>query len=99
MVLDDFGAGYSSLGRLQRVPVAMLKLDRAFVVDLGEGSGGVAHAIISLATARSLPVVAEGIESEVVGEALRALNCRYGQGWHYGRPMPAEAAGRRVGAG
>ncbi len=88
--LDDFGAGYSSLGRLRQAPVAMLKLDRSFVVHLSEGAPGLAEAIIRLASALNLPVIAEGIETAEVGEQLTALDCQYGQGWHFGRPMPAE---------
>jgi diguanylate cyclase (GGDEF)-like protein len=96
--LDDFGAGYSSLGRLRQVPVAMLKLDRSFVVHLSEGAPGLARAIIHLASELSLPVVAEGIETADVAEQLTALDCEYGQGWHFGRPMPAEtvAAWQRI---
>ncbi len=90
VALDDFGAGYSSLGRLRQVPVAMLKLDRSFVVHLSEGAPGLAEAIIRLASALSLPVIAEGIETPEVGEQLAGLACEFGQGWHFGRPMTAE---------
>jgi diguanylate cyclase (GGDEF)-like protein len=98
VALDDFGAGYSSLTRLRAAPVAMLKLDRSFVDQVGRGDDAVAVAIVRMAAALSLPVIAEGIETGEVGAQLAGLGCRYGQGWHYGRPMPAEAAAELVAA-
>jgi sensor c-di-GMP phosphodiesterase-like protein len=76
----------------------MLKLDRSFVDQVGRGDDAVAVAIVRMAAALSLPVIAEGIETGEVGAQLAGLGCRYGQGWHYGRPMPAEAAAELVAA-
>ncbi|GDX82263.1 hypothetical protein LBMAG42_40740 [Deltaproteobacteria bacterium] len=96
VALDDFGTGYSSLVRLRAVPVAMLKLDRTFVEDLVAGNEAVAVAILQLASALSLPVIGEGVESASAAARLAELGCQYGQGWHFGRPVPAEEAGELV---
>ena len=73
----------------------MLKLDRAFVADLGRGEAGahartVVAAILALARALGLQVVAEGIETPEELQALRELGCEYGQGYLLGRPAPAD---------
>jgi EAL domain-containing protein (putative c-di-GMP-specific phosphodiesterase class I) len=93
--LDDFGRGPSSLDSLHRFPLRMLKLDRAFVSELGRGdtkdrSHTVVAAILALAHALGLKVVAEGIETEEELQALKDLGCEYGQGYLLGRPAPAE---------
>ena len=86
--LDDFGAGYSSLSYLQRFPFDTLKIDRAFVLrmDVPEGLAMV-RTIIGLAGSLGLDVVAEGIESRQQAEQLRAIGCRYGQGYWFSRPV------------
>lgn len=96
VALDDFGTGYSSLVRLRAVPVAMLKLDRTFVEDLVAGNEAVAVAILQLASALSLPVIGEGVESASAAARLAELGCQYGQGWHFGRPVPAAEAAALV---
>lgn len=96
VALDDFGTGYSSLVRLRAVPVAMLKLDRTFVEDLVAGNEAVAVAILQLASALSLPVIGEGVESAAAAARLAELGCQYGQGWHFGRPVPAKEAAMLV---
>jgi diguanylate cyclase (GGDEF)-like protein/PAS domain S-box-containing protein len=96
LLLDDFGTGYSSLSYLSRFPVDTLKIDRAFVHDLGTEAGDpIVAAIIALANALKLDVIAEGIENEEQAERLRTLGCTTGQGFHLARPMPiAELAER-----
>jgi diguanylate cyclase (GGDEF)-like protein len=90
--IDDFGSGWSSLSRVHRLPLKMLKIDRSFVAELGSGSDGGSRAVIrsvlTLAHSLGLEVVAEGIETEQQREALIAMGCALGQGYLLGRPAP-----------
>lgn len=93
VALDNFGVGQNSLDHLHRLPLRMLKLDRAFVAELGKGEAHartVVEAILGLARALGLEVVAEGIETPEELQALIELGCEYGQGYLLGRPAPAE---------
>ncbi|MEV6350851.1 EAL domain-containing protein [Actinoplanes sp. NPDC051851] len=92
IAIDDFGTGYSSLQYLTRLPVDILKIDRAFVAELNgspEGSA-VAEAIIRLAEVLHLTTVAEGVETEQQVAELRALGCVTGQGYLFAKPLTAE---------
>ncbi|MDR3515663.1 MAG: EAL domain-containing protein [Azospirillaceae bacterium] len=99
--LDDFGTGYSSLSYLQRFPFDNLKIDQSFVLDLDrhEGSNEIVRIITYLASALNMDVVAEGIETPEAAHCLRKLNCRYGQGWLFGRPVPADQIEKSLGDG
>jgi EAL domain-containing protein (putative c-di-GMP-specific phosphodiesterase class I) len=94
--LDDFGTGYSSLHSLHALPIDILKIDRAFVERVASGQDGngtaVVAAILTLARVFGIDVIAEGIETEAQAEQLRVMGCRYGQGFLFGRPQPAQAS-------
>jgi predicted signal transduction protein with EAL and GGDEF domain len=92
--LDDFGTGYSSLTQLQALPFDRIKIDRSFVLSMveNEESAAIVSAIMSLGASLKLPVTAEGIETDAVRSSLEALGCDQGQGWHFGRPLPASEA-------
>lgn len=95
--VDDFGTGYSSLAYLQRLPVDVLKIDRAFVKDLDsvgvgrEHAHALATAITALGHSLGLKVLAEGVETLEQLEAVVELGCDAVQGYFYSRPLPAEA--------
>ena len=93
IAFDDFGTGYASLSTLQNFPLTSLKIDRAFVRDFLTSSkdAAIARAMLKLGSDLGLETVAEGIETGDQEDALRAAGCRVGQGYHFGRPMPAEA--------
>jgi EAL domain-containing protein (putative c-di-GMP-specific phosphodiesterase class I) len=89
--LDDFGTGYSSLSYLHSLPLRMLKIDRAFVHALDEGTRittTVVAAILALARALDIRVIAEGIETPEQKAALVRMGCEFGQGYLLGRPAP-----------
>lgn len=90
IVLDDFGMGYSSLSRLRQMPIALLKIDKSFVAEIGTTPAATSLVTAIMAMARALPVstVAEGVETEVQALALENLECRFAQGYLYGRPAP-----------
>ena len=92
IAIDDFGTGYSSLDYLRRFPVDSLKIARAFVEELGRSreQDRLVAAILRLGSTMGLETVAEGIELEQQRDRLRTLKCRYGQGFFYSRPVPAE---------
>jgi EAL domain-containing protein (putative c-di-GMP-specific phosphodiesterase class I) len=92
IALDDFGTGYSSLSFLRRFPVDIVKIDRSFVDGLGRNQEDTAivSAIISMARSLGLMTVAEGVEQADQLEHLRLLGCDAAQGYHLGRPAPAE---------
>jgi diguanylate cyclase (GGDEF)-like protein len=92
VALDDFGTDHSSLARLRTLPVHELKIDRPFLsgVPDNEQAGAVVEAIVRLADALGMEAVAEGIERREQLEFLVANGCSLGQGFHLGRPMPAE---------
>jgi diguanylate cyclase (GGDEF)-like protein len=92
--LDDFGAGHSSLLWLETLPVAELKIDRAFVSRVGEArsSAGIVRAIAELAHAMGMRAVAAGVETEAEWRVLAELGCDGAQGWHIAGPMPAAQA-------
>jgi diguanylate cyclase (GGDEF)-like protein len=93
LAIDDFGTGYSSLGYLRHFPVDVLKIDRAFVDDIADGTeqSAVARAIIGLSDALHLTTVAEGIETAGQLRLLRVLGCELGQGYYFSPPLPAKA--------
>jgi diguanylate cyclase (GGDEF)-like protein/PAS domain S-box-containing protein len=101
LLLDDFGTGYSSLSYLSRFPVDVLKVDRSFVRDLGTraDSAPIVTAIAALARGLRLDVIAEGVETEAQADRLRAIGCDYVQGFHFARPMSADALVRRLSSG
>jgi EAL domain-containing protein (putative c-di-GMP-specific phosphodiesterase class I) len=92
LAIDDFGTGYSSLSRLQQFPLDTLKIPKPFVDGISHGieQSALARAIADLAGTLGLDVVAEGIEQPEQWAELRRLGCRYGQGYHFARPMPAD---------
>jgi diguanylate cyclase (GGDEF)-like protein/PAS domain S-box-containing protein len=88
--IDDFGTGYSSLSYLHRFPINILKIDKSFVsrMVVDEESMGIVETIITLATKLKMDVVAEGIETNEQCDKLKALQCGYGQGYLFSRPVP-----------
>lgn len=90
--IDDFGTGYSSLGYLHKFPVDTLKVDRSFINRIGsEGENAeIVQTIITLAASLNMDVVAEGIETADQLDFLRQINCNYGQGYLYSRPVDNE---------
>ena len=92
--LDDFGTDYSSLLRLQSLPVGELKIDRAFVSRLSsdDTTVGIVRAVIDLSHALGVPAIAEGVETAEEWQMLRSLGCDGAQGWHIAFPMAAEQA-------
>ncbi len=93
LAVDDFGTGYSSLSYLQRFPIDILKIDRAFVaaIDSDDDKSSLVRAIVSLAKAMQLQAVAEGIETRTQAEILTGLGCDLAQGYYLARPMDPEA--------
>ena len=93
IAIDEFGTGYSSLSYIQRLPVDRLKIDRAFIQDLGtsEQSAAIAELIITIARRLGLSVTAEGVETAEQLELLDALGCDEIQGYYLGEPGPATA--------
>ena len=89
--IDDFGTGYSSLAYLKNLPADELKIDQSFVTPIvaDDTDRQIVDSIIQLAHAVGLEVVAEGIENADTMEALLAMDCDTGQGFHIARPMPA----------
>ncbi|MBC8128813.1 MAG: bifunctional diguanylate cyclase/phosphodiesterase [Rhizobiaceae bacterium] len=91
--MDDFGTGYSSLGYLWRFPFDKLKIDQSFMVAFDAGEQNVREildTIISLAHIMHMKVTAEGVETEAQVAVLSELGCDQLQGYHFGRPMPAD---------
>ena len=90
LAIDDFGIGYSSLGRLSRLRPSMIKIDRSFVKDLpGDRDAGVlVETMITMAQKLGIQCLAEGIETEAQLKFLREIGCPLGQGYLYSRPLP-----------
>jgi diguanylate cyclase (GGDEF)-like protein len=101
VAIDDFGTGYCSLSYVAKLPVNSLKIDRAFIVGMTEGSDGLAivSSIIALAHSLKLKVVAEGVETEEQEQKLRLLACDEAQGYLFSRPVPYEAIEELLRAG
>lgn len=90
--IDDFGTGYSALSYLQKFSFTKLKIDRAFIMNLIDNSAdqSLVTAIVAMAKALNLKIVAEGIETTAQMELLTRLECNYGQGYLYSKPVPAQ---------
>ncbi|WP_206487131.1 bifunctional diguanylate cyclase/phosphodiesterase [Rhodococcus sp. KRD162] len=90
IVLDDFGIGYSSLSRLRAMPIALLKIDKSFVHEIGRSESDTQFiaAIVAMASALPVTTVAEGVETEEQAAVVEALECRFAQGFLFGRPAP-----------
>ncbi len=92
LAIDDFGTGYSSLSYLQRYPIDILKIDKAFVDTIDKGGDGavLASAIVALGETLRLDTVAEGIETEAQRGMLMELGCAFGQGFLFAPPLSPE---------
>jgi diguanylate cyclase (GGDEF)-like protein len=90
LAVDDFGTGYSSLQYLQRFPIDILKIAKAFVDDIATaGPSSLARVIIDLGQSLGLRVIAEGIELPEQVATLLDMGCRWGQGFYFARPVDA----------
>ncbi len=97
LAIDDFGTGYSSLSYLHRFPLDTLKIDRSFISGVGDGKHTeegteIARTILPMASNLHLDVVAEGVETGEQLDLLKKLNCKYGQGFYFSKPLPASDA-------
>ncbi len=91
IVFDDFGTGYASLSYLKKFPLDGLKIDRSFVFDLltDDDDAAIVGSTAGLARQLGLSVIAEGIESRAIADKLLSMGCEEGQGYFFGKPMPA----------
>ena len=94
LLMDDFGTGYSSLSYLHRFPIDTLKIDASFVgrMDVDRKNAEIIETIVALARTLNMDLIAEGVENARQLELLRALKVEYGQGYHFAKPLDAEAA-------
>ncbi|MCM1314990.1 MAG: EAL domain-containing protein [Prevotella sp.] len=92
LAMDDFGTGYSSLSYLQILPITLLKLDRSFIIDIEHDNIAyeIVSSVIRIAKSKKIETIAEGIENPNQEDILRKAGCDFGQGYYYGKPMPAE---------
>lgn len=92
IAMDDFGTGYSSFSYLKQFPINAIKIDQAFIRDLGteENSEEIVAVMIQLGHALGLEVVAEGVEKLAELNMLRKLNCDVIQGYYYSKPLPVK---------
>ena len=92
LAIDDFGMGYSNLGRLKALAFNTLKIDRSLILGIGEddASENLLLSILEMAEAIGTDVVAEGIETDAQRTYLKGTNCKYYQGFLGGRPMPVK---------
>ena len=97
--VDDFGTGYSSLAYIKALPIDKLKIDRAFVVGIGQGGGdeAIVNTIIAMARALNLNVIAEGVETQDQAAFLLQAGCFCMQGYRFGRPEAPEQFALRLG--
>ena len=93
IVFDDFGTGYASLSYLKKFPLDGLKIDRSFVLELlaDSGDAAIVGSTVGLSRQLGLSVIAEGIENRATADLLVSMGCEEGQGYFFGRPMPALA--------
>lgn len=94
LALDDFGTGFSSLSHLRSLPFDTIKIDRSFVLntEAERENTAIIRAVTTLAAALKVPVCVEGIENERAYKTVMRLGCQIGQGWYFGKPMPAHQA-------
>lgn len=94
LALDDFGTGYSSLSHLRQFPIDILKIDRTFVASVARRrEGALVRSIIDLGRTMNVAIIAEGIETAAQADELEAMECTLGQGFYFGRAVPADAVG------
>ncbi len=96
LVIDDFGAGHSSMNHLQKLPIDALNIDRSFIMNIAdrERDGATAKAIIALAHNLGLRVGAEGVETATHVEFLKKFNCDEMQGNYLSPPVPVDQASK-----
>lgn len=92
VALDDFGTGYASLSYLKQLPLNTLKIDKSFVQNLltNPEDRSIVICIVALSQAFNYKLIAEGVESQEIEQALLEIGCQFGQGYFIARPMPAE---------
>jgi len=90
VVIDDFGAGFSSMGYLKSFPINMLKIDKSFISGLPDSSedAAITQAVIAMSHSLNIKVIAEGVEHKSQVDLLRNYTCDYIQGYYYAKPMP-----------
>jgi EAL domain-containing protein (putative c-di-GMP-specific phosphodiesterase class I) len=96
--MDDFGTGYSSLEYLRRLPLAQIKIDRSFIMEMRQNEKNMAlvKTMLSLGEAFGFEVVAEGVEEREDIEILKELGCHYFQGYYFSRPLPSEELQEKI---
>ncbi len=90
LAIDDFGTGYSSLNYVRELPVDILKIDRSFLADTNPQVAEMTASIVELARIFNLKAVAEGVENTDQLARLKGMNCDFGQGFHFAKPLPGE---------
>lgn len=98
IALDDFGTGYASLSQLHTLPFDRIKIDRSFIHSLGESeqAAAIVETIASLGKTLSVPITAEGVETDSIRKQMAALGCTDAQGWHFGRAVTGHVAGMQA---
>ena len=93
--IDDYGTGQSTLSYLKKLPAREIKIDKSFILglEISASDQAMVRSTINLAHELGYAVVAEGIETEAILNLLRAMDCDTGQGWHIGKPVPADTFG------
>ncbi len=95
IAIDDFGTGYSSLAYLRELAVDVVKIDRSFTRDLSVNADhrALTTTMLALADGLAMTAIAEGVETEVDLVELRRLGCKFAQGYHFAKPLPADQLG------